>query len=94
MSMVPQKVSQAMNEKLIASFTGDEVIPFFRCTPERPLAQTAIQPTFFQRRWDLCGDEVSDFSYLLGSFQWGRLEDSNLLGDYAREIQSLRTYSC
>jgi hypothetical protein len=71
MSMVPQKVSQAMNEKLTTSFTGDEVIPFFRCTPERPLAQTAIQPTFFQRRWDLYGDVVSDFSYLLGSFQWG-----------------------
>ena len=43
----------------------------FKMYPERPLARTAIQPTFFQRRWDFYGDEVSDFSYLLGSFQWG-----------------------
>ena len=67
----PRKVSQAMNEQLTAPFTGDEVLPFSDVPQKGPWPRRLSSPLFFQRRWDLYGYEVSDFSYLLGSFQWG-----------------------
>ena len=71
LSTVPRKVSQAMNEQLTAPFTGDEVLPFSDVPQKGPWPRRLSSPLFFQRRWDLYGYEVSDFSYLLGSFQWG-----------------------
>lgn len=57
---VPMKVTSAMNEKLLATFDKDEVrVALFQMFRTKAPGPDGMPAHFFQRHWELCGDEVT-----------------------------------
>lgn len=60
LAAVPVKVTAAMNDKLIAPFNMEEVkVALFQMFPTKAPGPDGFPAHFFQRHWDLCGDELS-----------------------------------
>jgi hypothetical protein len=61
LNTVPVKVTQAMNEGLVAPFEKEEVkAALFQMFPTKAPGLDGMPAHFFQRYWDLCGDEVTE----------------------------------
>ena len=58
---VPRKVTQAMNESLNAPYTQQEVkVALFEMFPLKAPRPDGYPAHFFQRYWELCGEEVTN----------------------------------
>ena len=58
---VPAKVTMAMNESLVAPFDKDEIKRvLFQMFPTKAPGPDGLPAHFFQRHWELCGDEVTE----------------------------------
>ena len=58
---VPAKVTMAMNESLVAPFYKDEIKRvLFQMFPTKAPGPDGLPAHFFQRHWELCGDEVTE----------------------------------
>lgn len=57
---VPNKVTAAMNDGLLAPYTNEEVkIALFHMFPTKAPEPDGFPAHFYQRHWDLCGDEIT-----------------------------------
>jgi hypothetical protein len=60
LASVPVSVSAEMNLMLTAPFDSDEVkTTLFQMYPTKPPGPDGFPAHFFQRHWDLCGEEVT-----------------------------------
>jgi hypothetical protein len=59
LGMVPVRVTSEMNAKLLEMVTEAEVGGMFSNVSDEGPETGRIPRTFFQRHWDLCGDEVT-----------------------------------
>ena len=61
LSRIPVKVDGQMNSKLNAPYSKEEVkTALFQMFPTKAPGPDGFPAHFFQRHWDLCGDEVTD----------------------------------
>lgn len=57
---VPIKVTSEMNNQLLCPFDKEEVkVALFQMFPTKALGPDGYSMHFFQRHWDICGDEVT-----------------------------------
>lgn len=57
---VPCKVTEAMNVTLTAPYTNEEVrVALFQMFPTKAPGPDGFPAHFYQRHWDLCGDDVT-----------------------------------
>ena len=57
---VPSKVTAAMNMEICAPYTKEEVkIALFQMFPTKAPGPDGFPAHFYQRHWDVCGDEVT-----------------------------------
>ncbi|KAK1698725.1 hypothetical protein QYE76_015422 [Lolium multiflorum] len=60
LSSVPVSVTQAMNDMLTAPYAEEEVkATLFQMYPLKALGPDGFPAQFFQKHWDLCGEEVT-----------------------------------
>ena len=58
---VPRKVTNEMNANLCAPYTKEEVkIALFQMFRTKALGPDGFSAHFYQRDWDVCGDEVTN----------------------------------
>jgi hypothetical protein len=58
---VPVRVTGEMNEGLTASITNNEVrATLFQMFPTKAPGPDGLPAHFFQRHWDMCGEEVTN----------------------------------
>ncbi|XP_073359855.1 uncharacterized protein [Aegilops tauschii subsp. strangulata] len=61
LSHIPPRVDAAMNDMLNAQYTNSEVkAALFQMFPTKAPGPDGFPAHFFQRHWELCGDEVTD----------------------------------
>lgn len=61
LSTVPTKVTTAMNEQLLMAFEKEEIKrALFQMFPAKAPGPDGLPAHFFQRNWELCGDEISE----------------------------------
>lgn len=57
---VPTKVTQNMNDMLMAPYTQEEVkTTLFQMGPTKAPGPDGFPAHFYQRHWEICGDEVT-----------------------------------
>lgn len=57
---VPVKVTNQMNDTLCAAYTAEEVkVALFQMFPTKSPGPDDFPAHFYQRYWDVCGEEVS-----------------------------------
>lgn len=60
LSKVPVEVTPQMNAMLLAPYTSDEVkTALFQMFPTKDPVPDGYAAHLYQRRWDICGDEVT-----------------------------------
>jgi hypothetical protein len=60
LNTIPRKVTEAMNSDLLANYSTDEVkTALYQMFPTKALGPDGYPAHFFQRKWELCGAEVT-----------------------------------